>query len=94
MKTFSVLEDLQGQHNLWTFSLLLDTKQSSFQVQPEGNLLQGCAWGRVTVQFGNLSQHNQQYYAIVILKLNNFTLQIQAFKWGGGGGGGERKKKQ
>lgn len=43
METFAMFEDVQCQQNLRALSLFLDPVEGSFQVQPETDLLQGCA---------------------------------------------------
>lgn len=43
METFAVFEDVQSKQNLGALSLLLDPVERSLQIQPETDLLQGCA---------------------------------------------------
>lgn len=43
VETFAMFQDVQCEQNLGALSLLLDPVEGSFQVQPETDLLQGCA---------------------------------------------------
>lgn len=43
METFAMFEDIQCEQNLRALSLLLDPVEGSFKIQPETDLLQGCA---------------------------------------------------
>lgn len=54
METFAVFEDVQCEQNLRAFSLLLDSVEGSLQIQPETNLLQGCARSGVTIELCHL----------------------------------------
>lgn len=40
-ESFPTLKDIKGERDFGTFSFLLDAKQSSLQVEPEADLLQG-----------------------------------------------------
>lgn len=54
METFAVFEDVQCEQNLRALSLLLNPVKGSFQIEPETDLLQGCARSWVTVELRHL----------------------------------------
>lgn len=54
VEAFAMLQDVQSEQDLGALALLLDAVESTLEVQPEADLLQGCPRGWVTVQFGDL----------------------------------------
>lgn len=54
METLAMLENVKREQNLRALPLLLDPVEGPLQIEPETDLLQGCARRRVTVQLRHL----------------------------------------